>query len=207
MTGYFTISDACNFEMKIKRSHFIANMRHVNTIAEAKSFISDISAEHMSANHNCWAYIIGDNGDIEHSSDQGEPPGSAGKPMLNELLKHRLTNIAAVVSRYFGGTKLGIPGLIEAYSSVIEMAIATVEVTKLVNLVPFMIETIYTQHDFIRHQLTELGALSIESSFTEIIHVSFSIPENQITALELFCEEMRKTGRINRWAKTKTDSI
>ena len=100
--------------LKIKRSIFIASASFVKDESEAKAFISKISSEFKDATHNCWAYRIGE---LEHSSDAGEPSGTAGRPILSSIKSLRLDRVAVVVTRYFGGVKLGIRGLIEAYSA------------------------------------------------------------------------------------------
>src|SRR5687768_10618077 len=111
---FFIIDRDFEAEVKIKNSVFICHLRPAQTVEEAKAFISEISGQYKDATHNCWAYITGKNGDIFHSSDAGEPAGTAGKPILNTLNKYRLTNISAVVTRYYGGVKLGVRGLIDA---------------------------------------------------------------------------------------------
>ncbi len=201
MAGLFTISDLSSFETKIKRSRFIAHLSPASTTSEVKTFISQVSNEHSSASHNCWAYILGNQGDTEHASDQGEPPGTAGKPMLNVLIKHKLTNIVVVVTRYFGGTKLGIPGLIEAYSAVVDQALENTKIIPLRYLVTFILDTSYNHQDFIRHQLTEIGAEKIDSSYSEIVHISLEIEEEKSETVELFLEEMKKIDKINQWSK------
>lgn len=121
--------------------------------------------------------------------------------MLNVLLKHNLTNVVVVVTRYFGGTKLGIPGLIEAYSTVVEQALEVAQIIPVMHIIKYKIETLYANHDFIKHQLSELGAMRIESSFTESVQVTFDIIEENLIQTESFLEEMQKTGKIESWIR------
>src|SRR3989339_351950 len=101
---YFYSVDRQRIKMiKIKRSVFVCTLDHVESIEKAKAFISRISKENKTATHNCWAYILGEKGEMFHSSDAGEPSGTAGKPMLSILKNYHMTQIAAVVTRYFGG--------------------------------------------------------------------------------------------------------
>lgn len=93
---YYTIKEKRSCEIKIRRSRFICHMCPAKSLEKAKSFISTVSREHPKANHNCWAYIIGDTGDLFHSSDAGEPSGTAGKPMLNTLKKYDMTHYAFI---------------------------------------------------------------------------------------------------------------
>ncbi|MEH6457607.1 MAG: YigZ family protein, partial [Cocleimonas sp.] len=105
-------------ETIIKRSRFITTIAHASSADEANAFIASIKKEFPDASHNCWAYVAGPAADSAKigMSDDGEPHGTAGKPMLNVLLHSDIGEIVAVVTRYFGGTKLGPGGLVKAYS-------------------------------------------------------------------------------------------
>ncbi|WP_125593593.1 YigZ family protein [Companilactobacillus baiquanensis] len=117
MQNYRTIAANGSFEKDIKKSRFIAHIAQTNSEEEAKSFIQKIREEEKDATHNCTAYIVLENVKIERMSDDGEPSGTAGSPILNVLQQNELENVTAVVTRYFGGIKLGAGGLIRAYSS------------------------------------------------------------------------------------------
>jgi uncharacterized YigZ family protein len=112
-------------EEEIKRSRFITTLAHTPTVADARAFISAVSAEFTDANHNCWAYVIGPPGTTGQigMSDDGEPHGTAGRPMLTVLLHSGIGDICAVVTRYFGGTLLGKGGLVKAYSGGVQLAL------------------------------------------------------------------------------------
>ena len=120
----YTIKTTAKFEMKIKKSLFIGHLKQVNDAESAREFIREIKRLHKQANHNCSAYVIGE---TCFSSDDREPRGSAGKPILNMLKRHELTSVCLVVTRYFGGVKLGKSGLIEAYGEVAEGTILKCE--------------------------------------------------------------------------------
>ncbi|HCI29825.1 MAG TPA: hypothetical protein DE117_06595 [Fervidobacterium sp.] len=121
---YKTIEGTIEDKINIERSIFITTLRGIEDEYEAKNFISEMNKKYADATHNCPAYrLIGKQGIIEFSSDVGEPSGTAGVPMLNSLRKAELLNVAVVVTRYFGGVKLGIRGLIDAYSQSVERAI------------------------------------------------------------------------------------
>lgn len=111
----FTIKCQLRSEIKIKRSVFQTIVQPVESLVDAKTFISETAKDHKTATHNCWAYIVGKKGEMVHCSDAGEPPGTAGKPMLNALQHNALTDVAVVVTRYYGGVKLGVRGLMDAY--------------------------------------------------------------------------------------------
>lgn len=113
---YFTIKEDNVTETEIKKSRFICSLKRIETEEEAKDFIQSVKKEHWKATHNCSAFVVGERSEIQRSSDDGEPSGTAGIPMLEVLKKNELINVCAVVTRYFGGTKLGAGGLIRAYS-------------------------------------------------------------------------------------------
>jgi uncharacterized YigZ family protein len=119
-----TIEGTIETKLNIERSIFITTLKGVQTEEEAKAFISEINKKYQDATHNCPAYRVIYSGNIlEFSSDAGEPSGTAGLPMLNTLRKHQLLNVVVVVTRYFGGVKLGVRGLIDAYSQAVEIAV------------------------------------------------------------------------------------
>lgn len=114
-------------EEEIKRSRFITTLAPAPTLDAARTFIANVRAEFPDATHNCWAYVVGPPGSTSQIglSDDGEPHGSAGRPMLNVLLHAGIGDIAAVVTRYFGGTLLGVGGLVRAYGGGVQLALAT----------------------------------------------------------------------------------
>lgn len=117
MQNYKTIAQTGSFEKDIKKSRFIAHLAQTFSEDEANQFIQKIREQESSATHNCTAFIVLENVEIERMSDDGEPSGTAGSPILNVLQQNNLKNVTAVVTRYFGGIKLGAGGLIRAYSS------------------------------------------------------------------------------------------
>lgn len=125
---YRTIAQPGSVELEIRKSRFICHLARAGTDEDARGFIAEIKKRHWDANHNCSAYVVGDRGDIQRTSDDGEPSGTAGVPMLTVLQKRELTDTVAVVTRYFGGTKLGAGGLIRAYGQAVSDAIDTVGV-------------------------------------------------------------------------------
>lgn len=123
MDNFRTVKSQGSHELIINKSRFICSMKRTESEADAQVFIEDIRAKHPKANHNCFAYLIGNTNSIQRMSDDGEPSGTAGVPMLEVLKKQQLKNTTAVVTRYFGGVKLGAGGLIRAYGSAVSEAI------------------------------------------------------------------------------------
>jgi uncharacterized YigZ family protein len=130
-------------ELEIRRSRFVCALGRVATEQEAQEFIAGRRREHRTATHNCTAYILGQHADITRNSDDGEPAGTAGLPMLEVLARRDLTGTVAVVSRYFGGIKLGAGGLIRAYGQVVA---ATVDAVGVVERRPVVTVTVTTGH-------------------------------------------------------------
>jgi uncharacterized YigZ family protein len=144
LTGYRTIAHNGEHEIEIKRSRFIGALARVSNEDEARAFIQAKKKEHWEANHNCSAYIVGERGQFQRSSDDGEPSGTAGVPMLSVLQRNGLTDVVAVVTRYFGGTLLGAGGLIRAYGGSVS---ATLAVVGIVEAQPRLIVAVEASYD------------------------------------------------------------
>lgn len=130
LSNYFTVKQQGSDEIVIQKSRFIGYVRRVESEEAAKSFIQEIKKKHHDATHNCSAYLIGEHDEIQKANDDGEPSGTAGVPILEVLKKQHLKDTAIVVTRYFGGIKLGAGGLIRAYGSTTSQAIKTTGVVK-----------------------------------------------------------------------------
>ena len=138
MKNYKTVADSEIFsaEYEIKKSIFIAHVKHVETEESAREFVQMIRKKNFDATHNCLAWILGELGNLQKSNDDGEPSGTAGNPILDTIKKHELTNTAVVVTRYFGGIKLGAGGLIRAYSHTATLGL---DAAKIVQMTTFQI--------------------------------------------------------------------
>ncbi|WP_366247616.1 YigZ family protein [Terribacillus aidingensis] len=130
LTTYFTVKSEGSHEIVIQKSRFIGHVKRVETEEEAVNFVQKIKKEHKDATHNCSAYMIGEHDLIQKASDDGEPSGTAGVPILEVLKKKGLKDTAVVVTRYFGGIKLGAGGLIRAYSGSAAQSIDEIGVVK-----------------------------------------------------------------------------
>ncbi len=148
MKNYKTIADSEIFsaEYEIKKSIFIANVKHVETEESAREFVQAIRKKYFDATHNCSAWILGELGNIQKSNDDGEPSGTAGNPILDTIKKHELTNTAVVVTRYFGGIKLGAGGLIRAYSHTATLGL---DAAKIVQMTTFQQVELTLEYNFL----------------------------------------------------------
>lgn len=193
---YYSIEGQRTTTIKIKRSIFICTLEYVASIENAKQFISRISKENKTANHNCWAYIIGDNGETFHSSDAGEPSGTAGRPMLNALHRHRMTNICAVVTRHFGGVKLGVRGLIEAYGESVTTTIALSRLKKLVHTIRLLIEVSYEFNDTLLNQIKPCLNRINNTTYTEKIVHTVEIERDAYDRVGRLLLEYQSQGKV-----------
>lgn len=130
LSQYYTIKEDGTYEIIIQKSRFIGHVARVQTEEEAQSFIQKIKKQHHTATHNCSAYMIGERDEIQKANDDGEPGGTAGIPMLEVLKQLELKNTVVVVTRYFGGIKLGAGGLIRAYGTTTSETIKQVGIVK-----------------------------------------------------------------------------
>ncbi len=197
MSTYYTISNPVQFEHKINRSRFIASFKCVKSIEDAKNFISEISHEHQLANHNCWAYIVGYKGETSHSSDNGEPSGTAGVPMLNALRKHNLTNIVVVVTRYFGGVKLGIRGLIEAYNSTVDLGVNANKTTAIVPHSYYKLTVPYDFYDTLKHRFNEFNPVYDKLEYSQKIDFEMIIESKAKKVVDTYLDEWNRSGKIS----------
>lgn len=154
-TPFLTIAKASQSELIIKKSRFICSLQRVSSEDEAQNFIKQVQAANRKANHSCFAYLIGSQDQVQRESDNGEPSGTAGVPILESLQMAKLHNVAAVVTRYFGGIKLGAGGLIRAYSNITTEAIHQAGIVQQVKQLQIAITVSYRQHDALRYYLKE----------------------------------------------------
>ena len=131
---YKTTAENGTASYEIQKSRFIAYTSHVETEAEARDFVTAIKKKHFDARHNCSAWVLGADSSQQKSNDDGEPRGTAGNPILEAIKQHGLTNVVVVVTRYFGGIKLGAGGLIRAYSHTASLGL---EATPCLEVKPF----------------------------------------------------------------------
>lgn len=152
---YLTIAQNTSYEVTIKKSRFICSIARVTTEQEAQDFISQVQADNKKATHNCFAYLLGDNDQIQRESDNGEPSGTAGIPILESLKMAKIHDVVAVVTRYFGGIKLGAGGLIRAYSNTTTDAIHQAGLIQRVKQATLQITVSYSLHDQLLYYLKE----------------------------------------------------
>ena len=185
-----TIKEDGQVQEEIKKSRFICHAKRVYSEEEARDFITAIKKEHYKATHNCSAFIVGERSEIKRTSDDGEPSGTAGVPMLGVLENHNLTNVCVVVTRYFGGIKLGAGGLIRAYAGSVALAVKKIGIIEIKEQAGITIQMSYAQYQEYGNFLKEHNLMELETTFTDqidtLIYVDKEEKENIKSALVEF---------------------
>ena len=182
--NYLTIKDNGNHELTIKKSRFITTLIRTPTIEEAEKAIAAVSNKYRDATHNTFAYTIGLNDEHVKASDNGEPSGTAGVPELKALQLMKLKNVTAVVTRYFGGIKLGAGGLIRAYSNSVTKAVEAIGVVKRVQQQGVKFQVDYKKFDEIQHYLNQQKIFIDNIDYGVSVTISIYIDEGKLEELE-----------------------
>ena len=176
-----TINENASAEIVEKKSKFIANIFYVETKEEAEEKIKEINKKYHDARHNCYAYrIVTDDGIIEKASDDGEPSGTAGAPMLTILSKNNLANILVIVTRYFGGILLGTGGLVKAYSSACILGIDNADIVEKNVADLYKIEISYADIDKFKYFAKNNNIIILKEEYLENVILEIGIKEKNI---------------------------
>ncbi|MDD2958773.1 MAG: YigZ family protein [Lachnospiraceae bacterium] len=171
-------------EIVEKKSRFIATVRPVNSEEEALEFIAELKKKYWNASHNCSAFVVGEKQELQRCSDDGEPQGTAGRPMLEVLLGTELHNAAVVVTRYFGGTLLGTGGLVRAYSKAVQEGLKNSRIIEKKSGFLLKIRTDYNGIGKIQYLLGQRGLTITNSEYTDSVTVETLVPEDELTGLK-----------------------
>lgn len=182
MQEYKTVEkEASDFFIE-KKSKFIGYAKPVKTQEEAVEFISKIKSKHWDATHNVYAYVLREN-NIQRYSDDGEPSGTAGVPVLDVMLKESLVDVCVVATRYFGGTLLGAGGLVRAYSHTSKIALDAAGIITMAQCSIMSAEVDYSFYDRLNILLSDFSAVILNTSFSDKVCVEFSVKENIVDLL------------------------
>ena len=185
LTPYDVPAEQVVDETTVSKSRFICYLAHCDTAVLAKKFVVDIQQKHPTANHHCFAFIADrpDNSQCYGFSDDGEPSGTAGRPMLAALQGCHIGEIVAVVVRYFGGVKLGTGGLQRAYSHSVRQALMGLTLKTKVPMVQKTLVCSYGQYDNILRLVIEAGGRSLKQDFQSQVRLTVAIPASQFAAV------------------------
>ena len=183
---FFIPKSEAIFEEEIKKSRFITYLRHTEGMEQSKAFLAEIKALHPSAGHWCWATVAGMPTDSQQYgfSDDGEPSGTAGKPMLSYLLGSGLGEITAVVVRYYGGILLGTGGLVKAYGNGVQQALLKLETARKVLRENYRLQCEYEQFNTISHLLQDWDIEILDQQFSEKIVLRWAVNPAQVEQIQ-----------------------
>lgn len=177
----YTIKQSGTYEVVIQKSKFIAHFKRAETEEEAQTFIQAIKKEHWNATHNCSAYIIGERNEHQKANDDGEPSGTAGMPMLEVLRKRHLKDTVVVVTRYFGGIKLGGGGLIRAYGGTVGEGLDAIGIVERLPMQQLTLTVDYTWIGKVENELRQSSYLLDDIIYADLVtfHVSVPVEETE----------------------------
>ena len=190
-------SERFRSEIEVKHSRFIATVDTAETTEAALDFISQLKHEFPDATHNCWAYLIGPPGSTDRIglSDDGEPHGVAGKPMLTTIQHSGIGDIVVVVTRYFGGTKLGKGGMVKAYTQAVKTALDQLKTTEKIDWITLTVIAGYQLLDSIERLLPEFEVELLDKQFAEQIILKLKLPEENLEQFSIRLTDL-SSGQI-----------
>lgn len=174
-----TIKQAHTIENVINKSRFIAHIKPISSEDEAKAFINEMKQTHKEANHNCSAYTVGDQMNIQKANDDGEPSGTAGVPMLEILKKLDVHDVCVVVTRYFGGIKLGGGGLIRAYSGAVRDVIYDIGRVELRDAIPTTVTINYDLTGKFEYELASTSYILRDTTYTDKVSYQIDVVQSE----------------------------
>ncbi len=181
--GIKIVFDGGEEELIEKKSRFIATVKPVDSEEEALEFIAAIKKKYWNARHNCFAFVIGERQEIQRCSDDGEPQGTAGRPMLDVLLGEDVHNAAVVVTRYFGGILLGTGGLVRAYSRSVQLGLEASTIIEKIKGSRITIQTDYNGVGKLQYLLGQRGIPIVDSQYTDVVKLELLVEEAAVTEL------------------------
>lgn len=189
LSKYKTIYKGGEGELIEKKSRFIATVRPVETEEEAQQFIEEMKKKYWDARHNCHVYSVGKNREVTRCSDDGEPSGTAGRPMLDVILGEDIYNVAVVVTRYFGGVLLGTGGLVRAYSGAVQEGLRNSKVIEKIHGISLEVSTDYTGIGKIQYIAGERKLPILDSEYTDKVKLHLMLPDEEVEVVQKMITE------------------
>lgn len=183
VNGYKVVYEGGQDEIVEKKSRFIATVRPVETEEEAVAFINEMKKKYWDAKHNCSAFVIGERQEFNRCSDDGEPAQTAGRPMLDVLLREGITNVAVVVTRYFGGVLLGTGGLVRAYQEATKAGLNASKIIVKQKGKRLSVQTDYTGLGKLQYLFASENITLEETEYTENVTIHAVIPEESTESI------------------------
>ena len=194
----FQLVEKVEHTLEVKKSQFITWVLPLNSKQQAKDYLQLARDKYPDARHHCWAYIMGDNPNSMTAamSDDGEPSGTAGKPMLNVLQHKPVSNVMAIVIRYFGGTKLGAGGLVRAYSQAVEQCFSLGELTEIVPVHVVDLQVSFADEQWLRHQVEQFDGEVTSIEYTNAVDACISLPQQAFENFQQVMDSRRIRCKI-----------
>lgn len=181
--AYKVLLEGGQGEIVEKKSRFIATLRSCETEEEAQAFCAEMKKKYWDARHNCSAYVLGSRGEYTRYSDDGEPAGTAGKPMLEVLLGEEVRNVAVVVTRYFGGTLLGTGGLVRAYTQAVQEGLKNCKIGMMRQGTELKVQTDYNGVGKLLYLFGQMQIEPLESNYTDQVELKLIVPVEKVENL------------------------
>jgi uncharacterized YigZ family protein len=195
---YYTIDRGAMAEFRERGSKFIGYARPVKNVEEFKEGLNEIKKEHPKATHHCFAYRIGLDGNNFRSSDDGEPSGTAGRPILGQIDSKELVNVLVIVVRYFGGTLLGVPGLINAYRSAAALALQMTPIVQRQVEIEYIIRFDYTQMNEVMTLVKQYNCRVIQQEMQLFCNMTIAIASNRVSEISYKLRELRDVELVKK---------
>lgn len=202
--GFQVVFEGGQGEIVEKKSRFIATVRPVETEEEATAFIGEMKKKYWDARHNCSAFVIGENHEITRCSDDGEPAQTAGRPMLDVLLKEGIHNVAVVVTRYFGGVLLGTGGLVRAYQKAVQEGLSNSRIIEKRSGVLLAIHTDYNGLGKLQYLFAQKEIAVVDTEYTDAVLMKVLVPVSRCHELEKAVTEQTSGAAGLEWGDTVT---
>jgi uncharacterized YigZ family protein len=184
VTSYVTVARDATAEVEDRGSRFLCTLRRVATEAEARALVADLRRQHHDARHHCSAFVLGPDGAVQRSSDDGEPAGTAGAPMLEVLRGAGLSDVAAVVTRWFGGTLLGAGGLVRAYGDAVRGAVADAGVLRRSLLTELAVDLDHAEAGRVEGELRSRGVVVLDVAYDARVRLLLAAPPDGVERLD-----------------------
>jgi uncharacterized YigZ family protein len=188
---YLTVEKPGTAEYKDRGSKFIAYVYPIETVNDFKKHLQQMKKEHAKAEHHCFAYRIGTDGNTFRVNDDGEPSGSAGKPILGQIDSKEVTNVAVIVVRYFGGALLGVPGLINSYKTVTTLALQVTPIVQKQIAIKYAIQFDYTRMNDIMMVMKQYNCTIISQEMQLFCVIKAGIPKSRLTEVLYQLKELQ----------------
>ncbi|WP_034918715.1 IMPACT family protein [Erwinia sp. 9145] len=182
MDAYDIPAEAFSFSEEIKKSRFITLIAHTDGVEAARAFVQRVKSEHPAARHHCWAWVAGAPSDSQKLgfSDDGEPSGTAGKPMLAQLMGNHIGETAVVVVRYYGGIQLGTGGLVKAYGGGVQQALRLLPRRQKVPMLNFSLVCDYAQFADIERMIVRFSGQLLQREYSQVVALTLALPHAQV---------------------------